>query len=233
MPDIITGATAFSAISGAKSAKKSRKIDQQGVDIARERDAYNKDIVEDQNRFTREDREYYDTRRTREEGLLDPIQEGLVERAAAGPDYEGAISRSDADVEQAYGLTRAEEQRRMDRYGINPASGKASSISRRVGNAKALAKVYGRSKARRDEDDRDWARKIAVLGTGNMRGTTGPRQLTQLGVSQTGPALDRASGTASSNAAGAFGLAGKLFADSRRDSGGYVANDDTDYFTGD
>jgi len=233
MPSVLTGISAFSALSGSKSSRKSNKLSAQQIELARERDDYNKDIVETQNQYTEDDRGYYEGRRDREEGLLDPIQEGLIARANEGPDYEGAVGRSDADVSQAYGVERGKEQRRMDRYGVNPSSGKAGSISRRLGTSEALAKVHGRNKARMQEDDRDWAKKIAVLGTGNLRGTTGPRQLTQLGAGSTSAALGDASNTQARNAAGAFGLAGKTFADSRR--GGeenYFHNDDTDYYTG-
>lgn len=218
MPSIGVGIAGVSAISGARSAKKSRGIDRDRLALERDRDTFNKGIVTESNEFAREDREYFQGRRDREENLLDPIQRGLVDRANEGPDFEGAAARSDADVAQSFGIQRDQERIRRERYGINPASGVAAAESRRVGTSESLAKVYGRNKSRLQEDDRDWARKIAAFGTGNMRNATPATQLSQLGVSGASGVMRDIGGSYADDAAGAFGLAGKLFADSR--SGG-------------
>lgn len=220
MPSIGVGIAGISAISGARSAKKSRSIDRQRLELERERDKFNKGIVEEGNVFAREDREYFLGRRDREENLLDPIQRGLVDRANEGPDFEGAAARSDADVSQSFGIQRQQERIRRERYGINPASGVAAAESRRVGTSESLAKVYGRNKSRLQEDDRDWARKIAAFGTGNMRNASPATQLGQLGVPGASGVMRDISGDYASDAAGAFGLAGKLFADSYSGGGG-------------
>lgn len=217
MPDIITGISAgvslFSASAGASAASDSNRLSAEQLQLARERDDYNKGILEESNEFQREDREYLLGRRTREEGLLDPIQEGMAELANKGPDYEGAAARSDADVSQAYGLQRDRERFRREKYGINPASGVSASESRRLGNSEALAKTFGRNRSRTQEDDRDWARKIAVYGTGNMRNVTPQTRLSQLGSSETGSALGAAASRKSDESSGAYQLAGSLFAD--------------------
>ncbi len=214
------GMSVISGISGAKSAKKSRGIDQDRLNLERERDNFNRGIVEESNVFAKEDRDYFVDRRNREESMLDPIQRGLVDRANEGPDFEGAAARSDADVSQAFGVQRQTERIRRERYGINPASGVAAAQSRRVGNSESLARVQGRNRSYLQEDDRDWARKIAALGTGNMRNATPATQLGQLGVSGASGVMRDISGGYADNAAGAFGLAGKLFADSRNAYGG-------------
>jgi len=232
MPSVGVGITAFSAVSGARSAKKSRSLDAQRLALERERDAFNKGIVEEQNQYGREDRDYFKDRRDREESMLDPIQQGLADRANEGPDFEGAAARSDADVAQAYGMQRGQERRRRERYGINPASGVSAAESRRVGNAESLARVHGRNKSYLQEDDRDWARKIAAYGTGNMRNASPNLSLAQLGVSGASGVLGDMSKSEGDNASGAFGLAGKLFADSGGFSRGNSTQSSVAPFTG-
>lgn len=239
MPSLAAGSfglSAVSAIGGHNAAGDANDLSARQLALEERRDEFNQGIVEQGNEYATEDRDYLLNRRDREEGMLDPIQEGIVARANAGPDYEGAAGRSDADVTQAYGLQRDQERRRRERYGINPASGVSSAESRRVGNSEALAKVYGRNKSRLQEDDRDWARKITALGTGNLRNTAPSTQLSQLGVSGASGVLGQQAGQAGQNAAAAFGLAGNLFADGsnqyENSQSNYSPDDDTDYFTG-
>lgn len=218
MPDVVTGVMAgtslLSAKAGSDAAGDANDLSARQIQIQEERDRFNRGVVEQGNQYQTQDRDYLLGRRDREERLLDPIQEGIVNRANKGPDYEGAAERSDADVTQAYGLQRDQQRRRRERYGINPASGVSESESRRSGNEEALAKVGGRNKSRLQEDDRDWARKIAAYGTGNMRNAAPRTQLQQLGVSGAAGAYGDASSRSSDQASGAFQLAGNLFADS-------------------
>lgn len=192
------GTSLFSARAGAKSARRSNKLDKRALALAE--GAYE------------EDRDYLLARRGREEAMLDPIQEALTERAMEGPDYEGVIARSDADVAQAYGMQRDQLRRQRERYGINPAAGRWQAEEHRLSNAQALAQVYGRNRARLQEDDRDWARKLAAYGTGNMRNAP----IHQAAIQPVLGMLGRQSATQAANASGAFQLSGSLLADTMK-----------------
>lgn len=217
MPDVVTGVmggvSLLSAGMGADAASDSADAQAMQIQLEAQRDEYNKEIIEESNEFSREDRADIIARRDRERELIDPIQEGIIDRAAKGPDTEGAMARSDADVSQTYGIERDKMRRRESRYGVNPASGRAGAEERRFSNAEALAKVAGRNKARLQEDDRDWARKIAALGTGNMRDARPNQNLTQLGPSGQAGAYGGAAASQGANASAAFGLSGSLMAD--------------------
>jgi len=231
MPDFVTGAMAVTSLISAKAghdaanrsndtASQSLAFERDKLAYDKERDAFNRGIVEQNNQINLQehsaDRNYAIDRRDRNDRLIDPIQEGIIARANQGPDFEGAASRSDADVAQAYGLQREQEMRRQSRYGINPASGVAGANAQRLDNAEALARVHGRNRSRLQEDDRDWARKIAALGTGNKYNTMPGLNMQQLGASQTtsgvSNTLNNQSANQASNASGAFALSGKLFA---------------------
>lgn len=175
------------------------------------------------NEWAREDRADIMSRRDRARGIYDPLEESIVDLATAGPDYAGAMGRSDADVAQAYGVMREQEGRRRQRYGINnPYGGSTGEAARRIGNAEALAKVAGRNLARLQEDDKDWSRRIAAMGSGNMRNANASTQLAQLGVSGASGVLSDMSSAAGANAAGAASFGGKIFADTM--SGKYSWN---------
>jgi hypothetical protein len=217
MPDVVTGGMAavslYSAHQGAEAADDANSMQDAELQMAMERDRFNKEQIEQNNEWTTEDREDFIGRRDRERDLLDPVQEGIVDRANAGPDIEGAMKRSDADVSQSYGLARETNRRNNQRYGVNPSSGRQSSESRKLGNAEALTRTFGRNKARLQEDDRDWARKIAAIGTGNIRNASPNAQLGQLGVSGAEGVLGRQAGSNAIDANASYGLAGKLGAD--------------------
>ena len=214
MPSFAAGIAAYTAYQGAQAGERSGNLQQQQLAIEAARDAFNMGQVEQTNQFAIEDREDLINRRDRERGLLDPVQEGIIERANAGPDFEGAAARSDADVSQSFGLAREAENRRQQRYGINPASGRSTESNVRSGNSEALARAHGRNRSRLQEDDRDWARKIAALGTGNVRNAVPTTQLQQLGVSGQSGVLNSMAASEAANASGAYQFAGSLFRDS-------------------
>jgi hypothetical protein len=220
MPDfstgISTGLSLFSASEGADAANEASSIEEAQLQYEIERDQFNREQVEQMNLWTEEDREDFMSRRDRERGLLDPVQEGLVDRAMEGPQYEEAAARSDADVRQAYGLQRDMERRRQQKYGIHVGSGARMAESRRLGNEEALAQVQGRERARISEDDRDWARKLAVMGTGNQRGAQANANLAQLGVGGVTGIMGQHAQGYRNEAASAFSLFGKTAADAGR-----------------
>lgn len=220
----------------SKDASKSRSLQREQLALERERDEFNRQQIEEMNEYAREDRADLLSRRDRARELYDPLeqrqigmQEGIYDLAEKGPDYDTATARSDADVAQSYGLQRAQERRRQQRYGINPAAGRASAMERRVGNAEALSRVYGRNRARQQEDDKDWSRRMAALGSGNYgnanyRTANASTNLGQLGVSGASGVLGQMSSSAGMNAAGAAAFSGKILADTlsgQFSTGGY------------
>ncbi len=228
-----SGGTAVSAgmslISGKKadkSASRSRKLDRQALELERERDRFNREQVETTNRLALEDRADIIDRRGRARELYDPLEESIVDMAMEGPQYEEAMARSDADVAQAFARERGRQQREAFAYGIQPGSGRFAAESRRMGNEEILQTVQGRERARRIEDDQDWARRMAAMGSGNMRNVTPSVQMQQLGVSgESGVRQRMAAGERAESAAG-WGLAGKFAADAVR-----YAQPDPDAFT--
>jgi len=217
MPDWVTGISAgmsLLGVAGGKSASdKSGSLSAQQLQIERERDAFNREQVERNNEYAYEDRRDVIDRRERERGLFDPIQESIVDLAKKGPDYAGAAARSDADVAQTYGVARGAAERRERSFGVMPGSGRSGESARRGFNEEALSKVGGRARSRVVEDDKDWSRRIAAMGMGNMRNVTPTTNLQQLGVSGASGVLGGQSDAAGANAAGAFSLAGKFGAD--------------------
>lgn len=239
MPDIGTGVSAglslFSASEGIDAADSAQSLDEAALQLEIDRDRFNREIIEESNQFTREDRGDFIGRRDRSRALYDPLQEEMIALAREGPDYDGAVSRADADVAQAYGIARDIEQRRQSRYGINPSSGRAASESRRLGNEEALSKVNARNRAYREEDDKDWARKMAALGTGNIGNAIPNTVLQQLGVSGASGVYQNMARNEGMNAQGAFQLAGSTLADAlegwdnRDRSGGYRSSNYEQY----
>ena len=217
MPDagtaVFGGLSLLSGEQAADDASDARGLQRAQLQLEADRDQFNRDQIEQMNAWTREDRADVIDRRDRARDLYDPLEQGMVERAAEGPDYEGAMARSDADVAQSYGMARQQDSRFRSRYGINVASGAAQAMNRRSSNAEALAKVSGRQYARDSEDDRDWARKMAAIGAGNMRNVSPNTNLSQLGVSGQSGVLGNMAQQSASSASAGYGLAGSLAAD--------------------
>lgn len=210
---ISSGLSLLSGKKGSDEASRSRSLQGQQLAVEQERDRFNRAQVERQNEYSYEDRQDILSRRDRERGLFDPIQESIADLAQQGPDYAGAAARSDADVAQTFGVARGAAERRQRSFGVNPYSGRSAESSRRGFNQEALAKVTGRQRSRIVEDDKDWSRRIAAMGMGNMRNVTPTTQLQQLGVQGQSGVLGTMSADSGANAAGAFSLAGKLGAD--------------------
>jgi hypothetical protein len=80
-------------------------------------------------------------------------------------DYEGATGRATADVNQAYDAQQRADERQKFRYGVNPASGNFQEQQRQNGLSKAITNVDVRNKARREEDDKHWARLLTGANT--------------------------------------------------------------------
>lgn len=198
---------------GRKASKRAAGADAAALELQAERDRFNREQVELTNQFAIEDREDIISRRDRARGLYDPLEEQILERAQEGPDYEGAMARSDADVTQAFDRQRGMEERRRQRFGVNPSSGRTMAEERRLGTEETAQRVMGRQRARDIEDDRDWARKLAAMGMGNIRNATPTTVMQQLGVSGEAGAQSQIADQYRADASGAFQFGGTLAAD--------------------
>lgn len=209
-------ASIYSARQGAKSASKARGLQRDQLALEQQRDKFNKAQVQEMNRWAREEREDALARRERQRGLYDPMEEDVIATAMESPEeaVTRARARSDADVRQAFGVQRGIEARRRQRYGIRPESGRDLAMNRRMDAAEALATVYGRDVAQRTEEDRNWSRKIATLGMGNLKDTQISSSLAQLGQEGAPGVIGQMAGAEGRNAASAFALSGKLLGDS-------------------
>ena len=95
--------------------------------------------------------------------LYAPIEKGLAEDVAAGPDYEEVGGQAATDVTLSYDKQRQAEERRFQRYGIDPSSGRSAED---VGRDKARTEVMAKNVAYGREEDKDWARKMAFTQMG-------------------------------------------------------------------
>lgn len=156
MPDIQTGLkSGMALLGGKKSAKQSNQMS------AEARAAYGqvKGIGDKQAAFADAEMERYDT-------SFRPIEDQIVTEAQAGPDYEGAMGRSNADVAQSFDKAQGINERNMQRYGIDPSSGRYGAQRDQYATNRALAEVGGRNQARAQEDDKSWARRLTALDIG-------------------------------------------------------------------
>ncbi len=101
--------------------------------------------------------------RDRYNEMYAPIEQGLADKVAQGPDYERVAGRVAADVSLAYDKSQAAEERRLQRYGIDPSSGRSTAYR---GLDKARSEVMAKNTAYYQENDRDWARKMAFTNMG-------------------------------------------------------------------
>lgn len=90
----------------------------------------------------------------------DEVFDRIFEEVLQGPDYEGATSRAVEDVNQAYDSVDERMRRDNFRYGVDPSSARFQSMTRRNGVDRALSTVSAMNKARREEDDKAWARLL-------------------------------------------------------------------------
>lgn len=84
--------------------------------------------------------------------------------------YEAEAGKANADVTQAFKNARAQTNRQMSRYGVDPTSGKGRTMMTRDGNSQALASVNAQNKARDTVDNtaRSLRVNLANLGRGHM-----------------------------------------------------------------
>lgn len=93
------------------------------------------------------------------------VYDGIFNEINKGPDYAGAMGVYTGDVNQAFDSMQGEAERNNFRYGVNPSSGRFEETQRRNGVDKSLAKVNAQNTARREEDDKHWARMLTGANT--------------------------------------------------------------------
>lgn len=101
-----------------------------------------------------------------------PVEEQLIAKAQQGitPDIDGVTGRANADVTQAYDVTRESTNRTLGRYGINPNSGRFVDTNRKLDIAEAGDKAGLINRSRENEinraEDVGFARMASVVNTG-------------------------------------------------------------------
>ena len=94
----------------------------------------------------------------KQEGLLTSATEMLQEsREGMKPleaDFVGEMNRAESDVGQEFQQSRASQQRRLNRYGLSPSSGRYVGAQRQTDIAEAGARAGGRTIAHRAEQGR-------------------------------------------------------------------------------
>lgn len=86
------------------------------------------------------------------------IYDSIFSQINEGPQYEKYEGIAAADVNQVFDGQEQRTQRNSLRMGIDPSSGRFGSQVRKNGLDRSLALVGEQNKARRNEDDKQWAR---------------------------------------------------------------------------
>lgn len=95
-----------------------------------------------------------------------PLEREIAAMAEEPPDYAGARRRAIRDVEGQFSVAEDITNRNMTRYGINPASPQYVETNRNFGVHRAAARAGAVNESRRQEDDKQWARRITAVGLG-------------------------------------------------------------------
>jgi len=112
--------------------------------------------------------------------LLQPIfretEQSLIGRLAEGEDVLASRLRGQAtaDVQQAYGRSRAQQARDLARYGLRPTSGAFAQQQRLLTQGQALAEAGARTQASRQAEDVALSRQAQALNY--RRGLPLPQQ---------------------------------------------------------
>lgn len=141
------GAAGLSIASSLGFGKKSNKMSAEQIALLGEQ----ANIARDMRSISNDQRDLYNE-------YSDPIFDSIFDEVFKGPDYEGAMGRATSDVNQVFDQQQDSIRRQNFRYGVNPASGSYQDDIRRNGVDRSLALVTARNRARREEDDKNWAR---------------------------------------------------------------------------
>lgn len=147
----VVGAVAagVSAVGGLISANKAGKLSQSQKNLINQQ-------VEIANDLRGMGGEQYDLYNE----YAGDVYDGLFEEINKGPEYEKAMGLAVNDVNQSFDNLEERTERENFRYGVNPASGRYQDTMRRNGIDRSLAVVGSKNKARRDEDDKQWAKML-------------------------------------------------------------------------
>jgi len=133
-----------------------------------------------------------------------PVEDELVADAMAEPDYAQAEGQAVSDVQQSFGKAEEARRREMGRYGLDPSMGRSEGMAQRQDIEKAKAEVGGRTMARREEDDKAWAKKIAVTSLGKGLQSNAQTALSDVGRGYGNLATGAAQSAAAGNQAAGY-----------------------------
>ncbi|KKK89509.1 hypothetical protein LCGC14_2732390 [marine sediment metagenome] len=116
-----------------------------------------------------------------------PGERKLAAQAARGLDVERFTGEAVADVQQSFDKAEDIATRNLQRFGVNPKSGRFAGLNRKVELARASSEAGARTGTRRFIDDTNFQRRSAIANLGRglpqlavaagRRGSTGAGQL--------------------------------------------------------
>ena len=153
------GLSLFGALKGQSEAKKQRKAqgamhDQQMA------------LARDQMGFARGHYDFGQGQYNQWQQQFNPVLGEMMQEAMANrdPDY-AAIS---SDVTGAFDSARGQQQRQMERYGINPGDGMWGANNRQYGIGAATAEVGARQQARQSAGAQRYSQLANLYGVGTQ-----------------------------------------------------------------
>lgn len=154
------------------------------------------------------------------------VEEGLIkeiESYTPGEKLQQFMGEATTDVAMAYGKREGMRTRQLGRLGVDPSQERFQEDVGEVGRERALSEIGARTSARRKseaEDDKIFARKLAMLSTGKeIPGQAGA----VMGALQSGAAMhERTAAQYGRGAAAGYGAAGQWAA---KGMGGWDGSD--------
>lgn len=136
-------------------AEQQLGLGEEQMDIARERADLGRDAYE----FGRERWQDY-------RDLYRPTEEAMLDMAGRGPQYDRAVSQAMADVRTAQGNEMDQNARMLQRYGMNPNSGRFAEAGENRSMQQAAQAAQAATKARRQEDTDAYNKMTTAMGRG-------------------------------------------------------------------
>lgn len=151
---IAVGASFIASRKDRKEARKGRKASERAL-LAQERRL---DAQEARSAFL-----FEEFKRT-----FLPVERKLAASAAKGLNVEQFTGQAVADVQQSFDKAEEIATRNLQRFGVNPSSGRFAGLNRKIELARASSEAGAVTSTRRFIDETDFTRRLAVsqLGRG-------------------------------------------------------------------
>lgn len=155
---VMLAAAAITAAGGAYAANKASNASSKASKAQKSALDQESQVAEDQLDFGKQ--QYNDWK-----NLYYPLGQQLVAESqqTITPDYAGIHG----DVQNAFQSEQQQNQRQMQRYGVNPADGNMQQANREYGMGAATAEVGARQQARAQAKDQQFNRMAQVYGLGS------------------------------------------------------------------